>query len=158
MAGPDIFDYLAKQTVEATKQSNLHDSVKNTNVDRTNVKAWQDAIMIAKAVQDSRTFAQGLPIYDTGTVVSANLDDGSNITHTPTGTEIWLLQALDPNQCTCALRDGDGNMVSLALDSAQTGTTVLNSPVYLSSTMSLFITNSTGSTKTPAFSYIKVSL
>ena len=158
MAGPDIFDYLAKSTVAQTKQSSLNDSVKSTNIDRTNVKAWQDAIMIAKAIEDSRTFARGLPIYDTGTVVSADLDDGSNVTHTPTGTEIWLLLALDANQCTTALRDGDGNMVALTVDAAQSGTTALNSPVYLTSTMSLFITNSTGSTKTPAFSYIKVSL
>lgn len=158
MTGPDIFDYLAKSTVAQTKQSSLNDSVKNTNVDRTNVKAWQDAVMIAKAIEESRTFARGLPIYDTGTVVSASLDDGSNVTHTPSGTEIWLLQALDPQGTTCALRDSDGNMVALVSDSAQSGTTGLPSPIYLTSTMSLFFTNSTGTTKTPAFAYIKVSL
>ena len=157
MAGPDIFDYLAKQTVTGTTQENLHDSVKNTNVDRTNVKAWQDAIMIAKAIEDSRTFAHGLPIYDTGTVVSAALADGANVTHTPEGTEIWQLQALDADSCTVAIRDSAGTMVQLNFD-AGAGTTVPPSNIFLTSTQSLFISNPSGSSKTPAFAYIKVSL
>lgn len=157
MSGPDIFDYLAKQTVAGTSQSNLHNSVKDTNVDRTNVKAWQDAIMIAKAIEDSRTFAHGLPIYNTGTVVSAALADGANITHTPEGTEIWLLQLLSPAQCTVGIKDADGNLILLE---SQTGTndTVLKQDIYLSASMSLFIQNSSGSSQTPAFSYYKVSL
>jgi hypothetical protein len=157
MPGPDIFDYLAKQTVTGTTQENLHNSVKDTNVDRTNVRAWQDAIMIAKAIEDSRTFARGLPIYDTGKVVSAALADGANITHTPSGTEVWKLQALETDSCTVAIRDADGLMVQLNFD-AGAGTTVPPSSIYLCASQSLFITNPTGSSKTPAFSYIKVSL
>lgn len=157
MTGPDIFDYLAKQTVTGTTQENLHNSVKDTNVDRTNVRAWQDAIMIAKAIEDSRTFAQGLPIYDTGTVVSAALADGANITHTPAGTEVWKLQALVADSCTVAIRDAAGAMVQLNFD-AGAGTTVPPSSIYLSASQSLFIDNATGSSKTPAFAYIKVSL
>lgn len=158
MPEPDIFDYLAKQTVAGTTQSNLHDSVKSTNVDRSNIKAWQDAIMIAKAIEDSRTFARGLPIYDTGTVVSSAIADGANATYSPTGTEIWCVFATTENSCTFALKDTDGNMQMILNETATTGSTVLPQPIYLSASMSLFISNASGSSKTPTFAYYKVSL
>lgn len=157
MAEPDIFDYLAKQTVADTTQANLHDSLKSTNIDRGNTRAWQDALMIAKAFEASRTFSHGLPIYDTGKVVTASLADGASVTHTPDGTEVWLVQVLDPNGCQAAIKDAAGQIALLSID-AGASVTVPPSPIYLTSTQSLFISNGTGSSKDPAFAYIKVSL
>jgi len=159
MSGPDIFDYLAKQTVAGTSQSNLHNSVKDTNVDRTNVRAWQDAIMIAKAIEDSRTFAHGLPIYDTGTAVSETLADGADATYGPSDTEIWLVQTVNMTNLSWAMRDSNGTISLLDTRQSDTSTcTIPPSPIFVTSSMKLFVSNSSGSSQTVQFSYYKVSL
>lgn len=155
---PSIYDLLAKKSLANIQTEDIHTATSRTFADVASIPFWQGVMMLSKAVETSRTFANGLPIHTTGKVVSAALADGANVTHTPSGTEIWLLQAIDEDQCTFALRDSAGVMISLRVDKAQSGTTVLNSPVYLTSSMSLFITNSTGDSKTPVFAYHKVSL
>ena len=155
---PSIYDLLAKKSLANIQTEDIHTATSRTFADVASIPFWQGVMMLSKAVETSRTFANGLPIHTTGKVVSAALADGANITHTPAGTEIWLLQVVDADQCTFALRDSAGSMAALVVDSATSGTTALNSPIYLTSSMSLFITNSTGDSKTPAFAYHKVSL
>ena len=155
---PSIYDLLAKKSLANIQTEDIHTATSRTFADVASIPFWQGVMMLSKAVETSRTFANGLPIHTTGKVVSASLADGANITHTPSGTEIWLLQALEEDQCLFALRDSAGQMVTLTNDASISGTTGLSSPIYLTSTMSLFITNSTGDTKTPSFAYHKVSL
>ena len=155
---PSIYDLLAKKSLANIQTEDIHTATSRTFADVASIPFWQGVMMLSKAVETSRTFANGLPIHTTGKVVSAALADGANITHTPSGTEIWLLQVIDADQCTVALRDSAGQMAALTVDASTSVTTALNSPVYLTSSMSLFITNSTGDSKTPAFAYHKVSL
>jgi hypothetical protein len=159
MVQPSVFDYLAKQTAQKTTVSNLHDAVKSTNIDKVNIQSWSDVITIARALQESRQYGNGLPIPETGTVVSAALADGANVTHTPSNSEIWMIQALSKDGCDVALKDSNGNIQPLDIKDSDTSTsTVPPIPIYLSDTMSLFISNSAGSEKTPSFAYFKVSL
>lgn len=153
-----IYDLLAKKTLTNIKTTDIHSAQSRTYADTASFDFWQGVMMLSKAVEVSRTFSSGnLPIYNTGTVVSAALADGANVTHTPAGTEIWQLQLVNYDSCTFALKDADGNMIVLE---ANTGTTdsVLKQTIYLTSSMSLFISNGSGSSKTPVFSYFKVSL
>lgn len=152
MAGPDIFDYLAKQTVAKTTQANLHDSVKNTNVDRTNIRAWQDAIMIAKAMEESRTYSHGLPVPEAGVAYSVSVGAGSSVTIAPEGSEIWLLQAWDNLNFTMVFTDGSTEV--------PVGVTNVNgsNPIYLTNSLYLKATNSELSSQDFKIAYHKVSL
>ena len=155
---PSIYDLLAKKSLANIQTEDIHTATSRTFADVASIPFWQGVMMLSKAVETSRTFAYGLPIHTTGTVVSAALADGANVSHTPTGTEIWLLQAVSESSCSFALKDSNGNIQQLLVEGATTGTTVLNSPIYLSSSISLLISNASGSSQTPTFAYYKVSL
>ena len=155
---PSIYDLLAKKSLANIQPEDIHTATARTFADVASIPFWQGVMMLSKAVETSRTFANGLPIHTTGTVVSAALADGANITHTPSGTEIWLLQAITESDCTFALRDSNGNLQMLLNTSSQSGSTALPQPIYITSSMSLFIQNSSGDSKTPTFAYYKVSL
>ena len=155
---PSIYDLLAKKSLANIQPEDIHTATSRTFADVASIPFWQGVMMLSKAVETSRTFAYCLPIHTTGTVVSAALADGANVSHTPTGTEIWLLQAVSESSCSFALKDSNGNIQQLLVEGATTGTTVLNSPIYLSSSMSLLISNASGSSQTPTFAYYKVSL
>ena len=155
---PSIYDLLAKKSLANIQTEDIHTATSRTFADVASIPFWQGVMMLSKAVETSRTFANGLPIHTTGKVVSASLGDGANVTHTPSGTEIWLLQVVNEANCTFALKDSAGNMAVLLQDQSQSGSTVPASPIYLTSSMSLFISNASGSSQTPAFAYHKVSL
>ena len=153
-----IYDLLAKKTLTNIKTTDIHSAQSRTYADTASFDFWQGVMMLSKAVEVSRTFSSGnLPIYNTGAVVSAALADGANVTHTPAGPEIWQLQLIRYDSCTFALKEADGNVIVLEAGTGQADT-VVKQTIYLSSSMSLFIQNSSGSSKTPAFSYFKVSL
>ena len=85
-----IYDLLAKKTLTNIKTTDIHSAQSRTYADTASFDFWQGVMMLSKAVEVSRTFSSGnLPIYNTGAVVSAALAAGANITHTPSGTEIW---------------------------------------------------------------------
>ena len=152
----EIWNLLNKVKLSAVTQSQLNEMTSRVAVDPDAIEFWSGMITVARAIGESRTFAHGLPIYDTGAVLGNELADGANETFTPTGTEIWRVQAIDLNGCTAAIRDGSGNMCLL------TGPSVENPknsfPIFLSASMSLFFNNGSGSPATPKFAYQKVSL
>jgi len=156
---PSIYDLLAKKSLANIQTEDIHTATARTFADVASIPFWQGVMMLSKAVETSRTFANGLPIHTTGTVVSAALAAGANVSHTPSGTEIWLLQAISENGCNFALKDSaSGNIQPLLVEGATTGTTVLNQPIYLTSSLSLIIDNPSGGSQTPTFAYHKVSL
>lgn len=124
-------------------------------VDPDAIEFWSGMITVARAIGESRTFAHGLPIYDTGTVVAQEVQDGQVQSHTPTGTEIWMVQAINLNSTVAGLTDAAGNAILLQDSSLPNRN---GFPIYLTSSMSLFFNNGSGSPQTPVFAYIKVSL
>jgi hypothetical protein len=155
---PSIYDLLAKKSLANIQTEDIHTATSRTFADLASVPFWQGVMMLSKAVETSRTFAAGLPIHTTGKVVSAALADGANVSHTPSGTEIWMLQAITEDSCSFGLKDSAGNVQQLLIDPSTSGTTALNQPIYLSSSLSLLISNASGDSKTPTFAYYKVSL
>jgi hypothetical protein len=153
---PSVYDKLAAKTISQVTQAELNTISASTYVDRNNVDFWAGVITVARSLQESRTYAHGLVIPESGAVLGNELADGANETFTPTGTEIWRVEAIDLNGCAAALKDADGNMCLL------TGPSVENPknsfPIFLSASMSLFFNNGSGSPATPKFAYHKVGL
>jgi hypothetical protein len=147
----DIYNLLNKVKVSAVTQSQLNEMTSRVAVDKDAIEFWSGVITVARAIGESRTFAHGLPIYDTGKVIGSEIADGATATYTPTGTEVWYVQNIDIQGTVCALRDGDGNLSLLTADT-------FKSPLYMSSSMSVFFNNGSGSAKTPTIAYTKVSL
>lgn len=148
----DIYNLLNKVEISAVKTTQLNEMTSRTAVDQDAVQFWSSVITVARAIGESRTFAHGLPIYETGTVIATELGDGVNATYTPSGSEVWQILNIDLQGCTAALRDSDGNMSQLTSSTFQSG------QLYLSSTMSIFFNNGTGGAATPTVAYLKVSL
>lgn len=153
MAGPSIYDLLAQQNISALTQAQLNQATKSTAITDKNVDFWSGIITVARALAESRTYAHGLVIPETGAVVGNEIDDGADATFIPTGTEIWAIQNIDLQGCTAALRDvSSGAMSQLTSSTFQSGT------IYLSAALGLYFNNGSGSPKTPTFAYYKVSL
>ena len=149
----EIYNLLNKVKVSAVKTTQLNEMTSRTAVDKDAVEFWSGVITVARAIGESRTFAHGLPIYDTGAVIANAIDDGSDSTILPTGTEVWQIQNIDLQGCTAALRDvSTGSMSQLTSSTFQSGT------IYLSSSLALYFNNGSGSPKTPTLTYYKVSL
>lgn len=157
----EIWNLLNKVKVSAVTQAQLNEMTSRVAVDKDAVEFWSGMITVARAIGESRTFAHGLPIYNTGQVYATALDDGAAYKFQPTGTEIWMVNNIDPQGCSVALRDESGtatedNMSLLQADGS--GVLQIQAPIYLTNTMSIFFTNGTGSPKTPTMSFYKVSL
>ena len=151
---PTIYDLLAKLSVSETTITQLNAATKNTAIDPTNVDFWAGIITVSRALDESRTYGHGLPIPETGTVHIETIDDSGSATITPTGpSEVWYVQNLNLDSCEAALRDADGNISPIIV--ASTNSLL---PFYLSSTMSILFSNTSGSEQTPSISYFKVSL
>ena len=151
----EIWNLLNKVKISDVTQSQLNEMTSRVAVDEDAIKFWSGVITVARAIGESRTFAHGLPIYDTGTVLISTIPDAGNTTVGPSSgsTEIWLVQNLSLDNCVAAFKDSDGNLAMISQAN-------INSlfPFYLTSSMQLLLSNASGSEQTPSISYLKVSL
>ena len=147
----EIYNLLNKVKVGAVKTTQLNEMTSRTAIDKDAIEFWSGVITVARAIGESRTFAHGLPIYESGTVISAEIADGASAIYTPPGSEVWQVMNIDLQDCSAMLSDGT-NSSQLTASTFKAGT------LFLSSTMTIAFTNSSGSAKTPTVAYLKVSL
>ena len=83
MSEIDIYNLLNKVEISAVKTTQLNDMTSRVAVDKDAVSFWSSMITVARAIGESRTFAHGLPIYETGTVIASELADGASAIYTP---------------------------------------------------------------------------
>ena len=153
MAGPSIYDLLAQQNISALTQTQLDQATKSTAITDKNIDFWSGIITVARAMEESRTYAHGLVIPETGAVLGNEIADSASDAFVPTGTEIWAVQNIDLQGCSAALVMTDGGKATqLTSSTFQAGT------IYLSASLGLLFVNSSGSPKTPTLAYYKVSL
>ena len=153
MAGPSIYDLLAQQDISELTQAQLNQATKSTAITDKNIEFWSGIITVARALAESRTYAHGLVIPESGAVLGNEIADSASEAFVPTGTEIWAIQNIDLQGCAGSLIMTDGGKATqLTSSSFQAGT------IYLSSALGLLFVNSSGSPKTPTFAYYKVSL
>lgn len=155
MPEPSIYDLLTNTKVSDLTVANLDAAAKNTFIDRDNVKYWSGIITVARAMEESRTFAKGLPIPEGGKVAITTVDDAATGELRPSGTEVWLIQSIVEDNCTVFLTDGV-NVVNISSDQGYIART--RNPIYLTNTLYLGFQNGSGSEQTPGVAYHKVSL
>jgi len=149
---PDIYELLAAQQASATTTTQLNSATKNTYIDKGNLEFWSGMITVARMLQESRTYAHGLPLPESGAVVAVTVADGAQGMIKPvSSTEVWLVQGIDLDGCTAALFDG-----STACPLANVAD--IRSPFYITEKLFIAFSNGTGSEQTPSIAYHKVSL
>ena len=153
MPEPSIYDYLAKKNVAELTVEQLNLATKSTNLDPVNIEFWQGIITLHRVLNDSRTFGAGLPIPETGSTATVTIADGANAPIKPAGTEVWLVQGINFDNCTAAFTDGDGNFS--IIDTADAPS---RPAYYLSANLFLTFFNGSGSEQTPTIAYFKVAL
>jgi hypothetical protein len=89
-----IYEQLTGVTVDDATVEQL-DFTKNTFVDEKSIEYWRGVISISKILEASRTYPHGLPVPDSGTIVSVTCAAGDNITIQPPGSEIWMMMGMD---------------------------------------------------------------
>jgi hypothetical protein len=158
MAQPaSIYEQLTGVKISDATVSQL-DFTKNTFIDSNSIGWWKGPITISKVMEASRTYAGGnLPIPETSTVGVVAVPNASLGTMKPTGTEIWLVQAIDSDiQVTFSLFDGT---TAVPLQSAATSNPFIpTAPLFLTTNLYLQIANGSGSEATVGMAYHKVSL
>jgi len=154
MGGPSIYDLLAQQEISDLTVANLNKATENTAIASRNVEFWSGIITVARALEESRTYAHGLPIPELGTVVADEIADTGNASYFATGTELWQVQNIHlPTGVAAYLRDSSSGKAT-----ELTATSIRQGPIYLSATIGLLFINSSGGAATPTFGYYKVSL
>lgn len=148
-----IYDLLTGLKIEDLKVTSLDEATGRTYVDTQSVEFWQGVMTISHVLKGARTYPHGLPLPETGDVHVETVANGQSATISPTGTEVWLVQNIDLDNCSVAFIDGDGHLSPIT----QANTDSLM-PFYLTSTMMLAINNASGSEQTPSIAYLKVSL
>lgn len=151
--GQTIYDLLTGVKIEDLKVTSLDDATGRTYVDTQTVEFWQGVMTLSHVLKGARTYPHGLPLPETGDVHIETVANGQSATVSPTGTEIWLVQNVDLDNCTIGFIDSAGHVSPIS--QAQTNSLM---PFYLTSTMMLAFINGSGSEQTPSLAYLKVSL
>lgn len=150
-----IYDYLAKNKVSETTITQLHNATKETAITPDNIDFWAGIITVARAIDESRTYGHALPIPELSAVKSLSVNDGEAGTIQPSGTEVWLVNSINFDNCTVYLTaaGGSGPSIQLGGDAANTV-----GPLYITNSMYLSFVNASGGTQTPGIAYHKVGL
>lgn len=149
MTQQDIFDLLTGVNIDGLTVENLDNATGRTFIDRQTVDFWQPVILLSTVMDKARTYSHGLPIPESGNIATQTIADGADFTAQPTGTEVWFVQGLNLDSCTAILRAGAGGIPITSIPAGG---------LYLTNTLFITFTNGTGSDKSPAVAYSKVSL
>ena len=150
---PSIYQLLAQQLASSTTVENLNDATKNTFIDEANVKLWSSMITVAKVMQESRTYAHGLPIPEKSAVYQASVDDGAQASLKPSAPEVWEIAAIDAGATSALLFDGSASC-PVPLDANGK----LTIPLTITPTLYLIFDNGSGGSVTVNVAYHKVGL
>ncbi len=155
MARTDLFDLLTGKTVDDITQTQLNQALDASYADRESIQYWQSAIIIAKALETSRTAPHGLPIPETGSVATTSIANGATGTIQPTSAnEVWLVQSLGvPGALDWVLNDGTSTVAVPTNDQGH-----VLSPFYITKSLYLTAANGSGGTVVAAVGYVKVAM
>ena len=152
---PDIYELLAAQQTASTTVTQLNAATKSTYIDKSNLDFWAGMITIARAIQESRTYAHGLPIPETAAVSVITVADGAQEKFGDDlgDTEIVRVENIDLDGCSVGFFDGSNVNPITPL----TGN-LCQCPLFVTKNAYLIFSNGTGSSQTPSVAYSKVSL
>ena len=152
---PDIYELLAAQQVSSTTIEQLNSAAKSTYIDKSNLDFWSGIITIARALQESRTYAHGLPIPETAGVSVITVADGGQEKFGDDlgSTEIYRVENIDLDGCSVGFFDGANVNPITPL----TGN-LCQCPLFVTKNAYLVFSNASGSSQTPSVTFSKVSL
>jgi hypothetical protein len=148
-----IYDLLTGVKIDAAKTSDLDSATSRTFIDRSSVEFWNPILLLSHVIRAARTYAHGLPIPEAGAVWTEEIANGATANVQPSGTEVWRIENIDLDSCAVAFNDG----TSINPFTPSTAG-VRNGPYFITNTLFLTFSNSSGSNKDPSVGYSKVSL
>ena len=134
-----IYDLLTGVKIDDLKVTELDSATGRTFVDTQTLDFWQGILTLSHVLKGARTYPHGLPIPETGDVHIETIANGASSTVGPSGTEIWVVENIDLDNCSVAFIDDDGHLspITIANDAQW-------SRFYISSTLKLAFSNSSG--------------
>jgi hypothetical protein len=157
MVEATLYDYLVTTKISEATVQQLDSSSKSTFVNDSNVNFWRGPITVSKVIDASRTYPHGLPIPEVSSIEALTVANAASGTIKPTGSEIWVVQALDSTaEVLYSLFDGSAAVQLIPAPSATPF--IPTSPLFLTSTLYLIIANASGGEATVGMAYHKVSL
>jgi hypothetical protein len=150
-----IYDLLTGVKIDDLKVTDLDSATGRTFVDTQTIEFWQGILTLSHVLKGARTYPHGLPLPETGDVHIETIANGASATVGPTGTEIWVVENINLNNCTVGFIDTAGDVSPI--DAGGTGIGQY-SRFYITSTLKLAFSNASGSEQTPSIAYLKVSL
>lgn len=148
------YDLLTGVKIDGLTTTELDFITKNTFIDKTNSDFWGPILQLSHVLKAARQYGNGLPIPEASGIETVTIADSASGTIKPPGTEVWLLQSINLDNCSAALTDGSG-MSGLVMGSSDA---TVSGPVYLTGSLYVVFVNASGSEQTPSLSYHKVSL
>lgn len=152
---PDIYNLLTGVKIDDATITDLDSATKESFINKDNAEFWRGPIFVSKVIEAGRTYPHGLPVPNASGVAVVTIEDSATGIIQPTGSEIWLVEAIDTDNTAIALTDGS-NFVNFASDSEYISRT--RNPIYLTKTLFFFFNNASGSQQTPSIAYHKVGL
>jgi hypothetical protein len=148
-----IYDLLTGVKIDDLKVTDLDSATGRTFVDTQTIEFWQGILTLSHVLKGARTYPHGLPMPETGDVHIETIANGASATVGPSGSEIWVVENIDVDNCSVAFIDTEGHLSPITRDAQAQW-----SRFYISSTLKLAFSNSSGSEQTPSIAYLKVSL
>jgi hypothetical protein len=151
----EVYDLLTGVKLQDTTYAQIEEMTERTYVDRQSLEFWKGVFQVSKALEVAKTAPHGLPLPSHSSVQVATINDGESGQLKPSGTEVWLVQAINLDNCTMVITDGT-NSIAYASDSEYISRT--RNPLILTGTLFAGFNNASGSTQTPSLAVHKLSL
>lgn len=151
----DIYQLLNKVSIDDATQTQINSMTGRTKIDRDAIEFWQSVAMVQHAIKSAGTGPHGQPIPEGSGVKTVTVSDSASGSLGPSGNEVWLIQNIDLDNCGAGFLDTTTAAVSSIVTDPSN---LLRSPLYLTKTLHLAFSNSSGSSQTPGIAYHKVRL
>lgn len=152
---PDLYDYLANVQISGVTVTQLNSATKSTFANRSNLEFWKGPITIARLLESNRTYSHGLAIPELGAVAANSIDSMQSADVRPTGSEIWMIEAVSTdNDISISLNDGS-NTATLQGTSS---TPFVPANLFITNSLYLTLGNGGPGTAETSVAYHKVGL
>lgn len=151
--GATIFDLLTGVKIGDVKTESFDGANSRTYVDTASIEFWNPIILLSRVLDATRTYAHGLSIPEQGAIWTQALAPSADVDVRPSGTEIWMVENIDLDNCTAEFNDGTSKSAIQFLSPTGAGRGWL-----VTNTLYLTFTNASGAPLNPSVAYSKVGL
>jgi hypothetical protein len=151
-----IYDMLADKQLEDVTLAQLNTPTKRIYTHPDAIPFIRDVLMMQKALEASRTYCHGIVIPEQGDVTTTTVANGATANFQPSGSEVWVLQAVDGNgSVSYMLSDGAS---PVPISGATADPFIPSCPIYLTNSLYLVVSNASGDAVEVSLAYQKLSM